>query len=95
MFVSLPTNCILFNSSTGGGSMFGDVNISAILDSFSVSYDKRVRPNYGGKCQTGRFTVCKASSFDQKPIQSCHLQKKNCKHSHYDYKHNHEIIKCL
>lgn len=27
----------------------GDVNISAILDSFSVSYDKRVRPNYGGK----------------------------------------------
>lgn len=29
--------------------MLGDVNISAILDSFSVSYDKRVRPNYGGK----------------------------------------------
>ena len=35
----------------GGGSMLGDVNISAILDSFSVSYDKRVRPNYGGKNQ--------------------------------------------
>lgn len=34
---------------TGGGSMLGDVNISAILDSFSVSYDKRVRPNYGGE----------------------------------------------
>lgn len=33
---------------TGGGSMLGDVNISAILDSFSVGYDKRVRPNYGG-----------------------------------------------
>ncbi|XP_065162541.1 gamma-aminobutyric acid receptor subunit beta isoform X8 [Atheta coriaria] len=33
---------------TGGGSFLGDVNISAILDSFSVSYDKRVRPNYGG-----------------------------------------------
>ncbi|XP_031767281.2 gamma-aminobutyric acid receptor subunit beta isoform X9 [Galleria mellonella] len=32
----------------GGGGMFGDVNISAILDSFSISYDKRVRPNYGG-----------------------------------------------
>lgn len=32
-----------------GGSYLGDVNISAILDSFSVSYDKRVRPNYGGK----------------------------------------------
>ncbi|XP_011299417.1 gamma-aminobutyric acid receptor subunit beta isoform X2 [Fopius arisanus] len=31
-----------------GGSMLGDVNISAILDSFSISYDKRVRPNYGG-----------------------------------------------
>lgn len=29
--------------------MLGDVNISAILDSFSVSYDKRVRPNYGGE----------------------------------------------
>lgn len=32
--------------------MFGDVNISAILDSFSVSYDKRVRPNYGGELST-------------------------------------------
>uniref|UniRef100_A0A6P7G2K8 Uncharacterized protein LOC114336949 isoform X5 n=1 Tax=Diabrotica virgifera virgifera TaxID=50390 RepID=A0A6P7G2K8_DIAVI len=30
-----------------GGSYVGDVNVSAILDSFSVSYDKRVRPNYG------------------------------------------------
>ncbi|XP_039309860.1 gamma-aminobutyric acid receptor subunit beta isoform X5 [Solenopsis invicta] len=35
-------------AATGGGSMLGDVNISAILDSFSISYDKRVRPNYGG-----------------------------------------------
>ncbi|XP_058805197.1 gamma-aminobutyric acid receptor subunit beta isoform X4 [Phymastichus coffea] len=35
-------------SATGGGSAYSDVNISAILDSFSVSYDKRVRPNYGG-----------------------------------------------
>ncbi|XP_071555927.1 gamma-aminobutyric acid receptor subunit beta isoform X5 [Temnothorax nylanderi] len=35
-------------AATAGGSMLGDVNISAILDSFSVSYDKRVRPNYGG-----------------------------------------------
>ncbi|XP_076298694.1 resistant to dieldrin isoform X14 [Lasioglossum baleicum] len=35
-------------AATGGGNMLGDVNISAILDSFSVSYDKRVRPNYGG-----------------------------------------------
>nr|XP_018901515.1 PREDICTED: gamma-aminobutyric acid receptor subunit beta isoform X1 [Bemisia tabaci] len=37
----------VFAASPGGG-MYGDVNISAILDSFSVSYDKRVRPNYGG-----------------------------------------------
>ncbi|XP_064076291.1 gamma-aminobutyric acid receptor subunit beta-like [Vanessa tameamea] len=28
--------------------MFGDINISAILDSLSIHYDKRVRPNYGG-----------------------------------------------
>ncbi|XP_025404820.1 gamma-aminobutyric acid receptor subunit beta-like isoform X2 [Sipha flava] len=33
---------------TNAASMYGDVNISAILDSFSGSYDKRVRPNYGG-----------------------------------------------
>lgn len=39
----------LFVYRTAGGSMLGDVNISAILDSFSVSYDKRVRPNYGGE----------------------------------------------
>lgn len=37
-----------FHRGAGGGGMFGDVNISAILDSLSVSYDKRVRPNYGG-----------------------------------------------
>jgi len=36
-------------SGGNGGSMLGDVNISAILDSLSVGYDKRVRPNYGGK----------------------------------------------
>jgi len=36
--------------------MLGDVNISAILDSFSVSYDKRVRPNYGGTYQA--FLIC-------------------------------------
>lgn len=38
----------LYFRGAGGGGMFGDVNISAILDSLSVSYDKRVRPNYGG-----------------------------------------------
>ncbi|XP_039763092.1 gamma-aminobutyric acid receptor subunit beta-like [Pararge aegeria] len=37
-----------YAAGTGQGGMFGDVNISAILDSLSVSYDKRVRPNYGG-----------------------------------------------
>lgn len=37
--------------------MLGDVNISAILDSFSVSYDKRVRPNYGGECFDFNFIV--------------------------------------
>ncbi|XP_016845776.2 gamma-aminobutyric acid receptor subunit beta isoform X3 [Nasonia vitripennis] len=42
------THRMPFAHAAGGGSMLGDVNISAILDSFSVSYDKRVRPNYGG-----------------------------------------------
>nr|CAD7441790.1 unnamed protein product [Timema bartmani] len=42
------SNDLTIWGNTGGGSMYGDVNISAILDSFSVSYDKRVRPNYGG-----------------------------------------------
>ena len=27
----------------------GEVNISKILNSFQMGYDKRVRPNYGGK----------------------------------------------
>lgn len=40
--------CNFIFRGVGGGGMFGDVNISAILDSFSISYDKRVRPNYGG-----------------------------------------------
>ncbi len=32
-----------------GGGNFEDVNISAILSSFQIGYDKKVRPNYGGK----------------------------------------------
>ena len=36
----------IFSSNEHG---FGDVNISAILNSFQMGYDKRVRPNYGGK----------------------------------------------
>lgn len=37
--------------------MLGDVNISAILDSLSVGYDKRVRPNYGGKSWLSGLSV--------------------------------------
>ena len=37
---------IVFSSNEHG---FGDVNISAILNSFQMGYDKRVRPNYGGE----------------------------------------------
>ncbi|XP_055701421.1 gamma-aminobutyric acid receptor subunit beta isoform X10 [Phlebotomus papatasi] len=48
IFVPPSRRLALVDAATGGGSMLGDVNISAILDSFSVSYDKRVRPNYGG-----------------------------------------------
>ncbi|XP_060531628.1 gamma-aminobutyric acid receptor subunit beta-like isoform X2 [Cylas formicarius] len=33
---------------TGSENYMGDVNVSAILDSFKQSYDKRIRPNYGG-----------------------------------------------
>ena len=42
-----PTNVRLNFSSNDHG--FGDVNISAILNSFQMGYDKRVRPNYGGE----------------------------------------------
>ena len=41
------TNVVNIFSSNEHG--FGDVNISAILNSFQMGYDKRVRPNYGGK----------------------------------------------
>ena len=37
-------------------SQFDDVNISALLSSFQVGYDKRVRPNYGGKCVKEKLT---------------------------------------
>lgn len=49
MFSSGPVKVNVFvgaNSSNEHG--FGDVNISAILNSFQMGYDKRVRPNYGG-----------------------------------------------
>ena len=31
---------------------FSDVNISALLNSFQMGYDKRVRPNYGGEFES-------------------------------------------
>jgi hypothetical protein len=56
MFTSVPNlNVNVFvgaNSNDlgqGGSSTVGEVNISAILNSFQMGYDKRVRPNYGGK----------------------------------------------
>ena len=45
--VSILLSFISFYSSNGGN--LGDVNISALLTSFQTGYDKRVRPNYGGK----------------------------------------------
>ena len=45
--VDACTNVVNIFSSNEHG--FGDVNISAILNSFQMGYDKRVRPNYGGK----------------------------------------------
>ena len=44
---SLYCHFISIYSSNGGN--LGDVNISALLTSFQTGYDKRVRPNYGGK----------------------------------------------
>ena len=49
--------------SNGQGNL-GDVNISALLTSFQTGYDKRVRPNYGGKryvlrlLNIKRYVVC-------------------------------------
>jgi hypothetical protein len=38
-----------------GNQFGGDVNISALLNSFQMGYDKRVRPNYGGKIQLKNY----------------------------------------
>eukprot|EP00090_Calanus_glacialis_P026105 TRINITY_DN4095_c1_g1_i14.p1 TRINITY_DN4095_c1_g1~~TRINITY_DN4095_c1_g1_i14.p1 ORF type:complete len:103 (-),score=4.24 TRINITY_DN4095_c1_g1_i14:185-493(-) len=51
MFTSGPVKVNVFvgaNSNNEPAAGFGDVNISAILNSFQMGYDKRVRPNYGG-----------------------------------------------
>ncbi|KAK1121194.1 hypothetical protein K0M31_010501 [Melipona bicolor] len=53
--------------------MLNDVNISAILDSFSVSYDKRVRPNYGVVARTGRIE-CPFSSEPSIIVQRANVQ---------------------
>ena len=42
-------NKLFFSNNDPAAAGFGDVNISAILNSFQMGYDKRVRPNYGGK----------------------------------------------
>jgi len=58
MFTSGPVKVNVFvdaNSSNDHG--FGDVNISAILNSFQMGYDKRVRPNYGGNAVTVGVTM--------------------------------------
>jgi len=63
MFTSVPLNVNVFvgaNSNDlgqGGSSTVGEVNISAILNSFQMGYDKRVRPNYGGTAVTVGVTM--------------------------------------
>ncbi|KAI8431014.1 hypothetical protein MSG28_001096, partial [Choristoneura fumiferana] len=75
----------------GGGGMFGDVNISAILDSFSISYDKRVRPNYGGPPVEVGVTMREASSESRAvlaarplavPVARSHRRPSVPRHSH-------------
>ena len=52
---------LTFSSNEHG---FGDVNISAILNSFQMGYDKRVRPNYGGKFRvTGKIQIISIESL--------------------------------
>jgi len=61
MFTSTPLKVNVFvgaNSNTETGNPgVGDVNISAILNSFQMGYDKRVRPNYGGQAVTVGVTM--------------------------------------
>ena len=39
---------MIFKSQADGGREASAVNISYILNSFQIGYDRRVRPNYGG-----------------------------------------------
>lgn len=62
--------------------MFGDVNISAILDSFSSSYDKRVRPNYGGECDKEKiyiyYFIRMRTQFARETNNSYYIIHKKC-----------------
>ena len=44
---------------------FGDVNISAILNSFQMGYDKRVRPNYGGEAREAEILIISIESLGE------------------------------
>ena len=58
---------LTFSSNEHG---FGDVNISAILNSFQMGYDKRVRPNYGGKFRvTGKIQIISIEPLQEKLSQ--------------------------
>jgi len=52
-----------------GAAGFGDVNISAILNSFQMGYDKRVRPNYGGQAVTVGVTMYVLSISELSEVQ--------------------------
>ena len=57
---------LFFSNNDPGAAGFGDVNISAILNSFQMGYDKRVRPNYGGKLDAsypGKLFIQKQIKF--------------------------------
>lgn len=57
MFTSGPGRVNVFVDANSNEHGFGDVNISAILNSFQMGYDKRVRPNYGGQAVTVGVTM--------------------------------------
>jgi len=79
MFTSVPLNVNVFvgaNSNDlgqGGSSTVGEVNISAILNSFQMGYDKRVRPNYGGQAVTVGVTMYILSISELSEVQMVFL----------------------
>lgn len=68
--------------------MLGDVNISGTLDSFSVNYDKRVRPNYGSEYLPHPLSLTH-SLFPVLHLLSC-LQSINL---HMDYSDDENVMK--